>query len=202
MGAGKNPRVKGTAVARDWLRRGLLWTLLMSSVGLAADTPLSAQRVLAEAEAQAAAQHKNVFLIFGASWCGWCRKLDAFNEIPSVKAILEKNFVTVHLDVGERGDKVSLENPGAEELERRLGGEKNSLPFFAFLDPAGHLLVNSYRPVPGDSIRWLPRVNSNIGFPGTPEEIDWFIAMLRKSARSFTPDDARVVENQLGKRKP
>jgi len=44
-------------------------TVLALLVGVVASAgPPTAQQVLDSAKAQAAAQHKNVFLIFGASW--------------------------------------------------------------------------------------------------------------------------------------
>jgi hypothetical protein len=42
--------------------------LLIGIAGLTAAGPPTAQQVLDGAKAQAAAQHRNVFLIFGASW--------------------------------------------------------------------------------------------------------------------------------------
>jgi len=47
----------------------------------AAEAPPSADDVLSQAEAQAAAERKDIFLIFGASWCGWCKRLDRFNQL-------------------------------------------------------------------------------------------------------------------------
>jgi hypothetical protein len=48
--------------------RTAILALLVGIAGLTAAGPPTAQQVLESAKAQAAAQHRNVFLIFGASW--------------------------------------------------------------------------------------------------------------------------------------
>jgi hypothetical protein len=48
--------------------RTTVLALLVGIPGLTAAGPPTAQQLLDSAEAQAAAQHKNLFLIFAASW--------------------------------------------------------------------------------------------------------------------------------------
>jgi len=170
----------------------LMAILLASVVCMAgADTPQPADQVLSAAESAAAAQQKNVWVIFGASWCGWCHKLDALINSPDAGPLLQQRFVIAHVTVDEHGDKAGLDNPGGDTLRKRLGGSDNSgLPFFAFVDPAGRVLVNSNRPVPG-------KPGENIGFPSAPEEVDWFMIMLRRAAPSLDPEQTRLIEAQL-----
>lgn len=156
----------------------------------AADAPQPADQVVAAAETTATAQHKNVWVIFGASWCVWCRHLDQFINEPDVQPILDQRFVVVHLTVEEQGDKASLDNPGGDEVKKRLGGGNAGLPFFAFLDPAGNVLINSNRPVTG-------KPPANIGFPSAPEEVDWFMMMLHRAAPQLGADQTRLIEEKL-----
>ena len=166
----------------------LLSVFLSVPLSHAADVP-SASQVMSEAKAQAASQHKGILLIFGASWCGWCRKLEQLDSVPEVSVILDKNDIIVHLTVLEHKDKAQLDNPGAEELMKSLGGQ-GSLPFFAFLDADAQPIVTSNRPsaLPPDR---------NIGFPGNADEIAWYLAMVRKAVPSLTADQERMLENRI-----
>ncbi len=172
---------------------GLMLVLMFAVPSLAAESPTSAEEVLAQARAQAAEQHKTIFLIFSASWCGYCRKLDAFLARPEVNPIITRHFVIARLSVSEEYRRVNPQpnSPGAEELDLKLGGPKGPVPFFALLDPRGELIINSCRPVKDKA------AGENIGFPIEPDEIDWFMTMLRKGAPGLTVNEARVIENSL-----
>ncbi len=50
---------------------------------------------------QAAAEHKRVLLDFGGNWCGDCQVLDIYLHQPPNAEILAKNFILVHVDIGE-----------------------------------------------------------------------------------------------------
>jgi thioredoxin-related protein len=165
-------------------------------LGLTAAAFLSAQnppasKVMETAQAEASAQNKTIFLIFHASWCGWCKQLDKFIATPENKAILGKYFVEARLDVEEHGEQKSLENPGSEDVMTRVAGKERGLPFFAFLDAKGEVIVNSIRP--GDARAKV----ENIGYPGKPWETDWFMIMLKKAAPAMTVDEAKILEKWL-----
>jgi thiol-disulfide isomerase/thioredoxin len=145
---------------------------------------LSADEVLSHAKAKASAEDKAIFLHFGASWCGWCRKLDAFLEQPDIKPVFERYFVPVKLVVQENEKNKALENPGANALLRKLAGPAG-LPYFAFLDAHGGLIVNSKRE------------GQNIGYPGEPVEIEWFLLMIQKAAPKISEPDVKTIETTL-----
>jgi thiol-disulfide isomerase/thioredoxin len=146
--------------------------------------PPTADQVLADAKAKASADNKTIFVHFGASWCGWCKKLDAFLDRPDIKPIFEKHFVQVKLVVQENEKNKTLENPGGDGVLQKLGGP-SGLPYFAFLDAQGALIVNSKQK------------GENIGYPAQPAEIDWFVGMIKKAAQKISNDDVKTIETAL-----
>src|SRR5664280_1190964 len=141
----------------------------------------TADQVLAPAKAKAAAEHKAIFVHFGASWCVWCRRLDALLDRPDIKPVFEKYFVPVKLVVQENDKNKALENAGADTLLKQLGGP-SGLPYSAFLDAKGALIVNSKFK------------GENIGYPADPSDIDWFIQMMKKVAPKMSSDDLKTIE--------
>ena len=185
-----------------FLKAGLLTLILVPAMVMAqaevAAPPKQvkpAKEVLEAAQKQAAAEKKNVFVIFHASWCGWCKKMDAFMAMPQWKQIFDDNFVTVHLTVLESAAHKADENPGGEAVMEALGGKGAGLPFSAILDPKGKMLVNSNRPTPEN-----PK-GSNIGHPFAPEEVDHFMTMLKKAAPRMTAEQAVAMKTWLSTQK-
>jgi len=166
---------------------------LLGAVGVTAQTAPSASQVLTAAQAKATAEHKAIFLHFGASWCGWCRRLDAFLDAKAIRPLLEKHFVLAKLDVQESGEKQSLENAGAAALLDRCGGTGQGLPYFVFLDAKGEAIATSKCPTAAKP------AGENIGYPGEQEEIALFLALLRKAAPEFTIDELKTIEHWLAR---
>jgi hypothetical protein len=160
-----------------------------SSLLLLAETP-TADQMLAAAESRASAEQKTIFVHFGASWCHWCNRLDAFLDRADIKPVFEKYFIPVKLVVQENEKNKSLENPGADKLLEKFGGP-DGIPYSAFLDAHGALIVNSRCP----SANAGP--GGNIGYPGAPAEVDWFIQMMRKAAPKMSEADLKTIETAL-----
>jgi thiol-disulfide isomerase/thioredoxin len=175
------------------LKVGAVFFLLAVSASVVAQTLPDADRVLAQVEAQAGEQQKNVLLVFGASWCKYCKQFEKFLTAPEIAPILAKHFIVAHLGVYEElGRYPKLNNPKSDALVRQFGNaDIGGLPFIVFVDPKGQLIVNSNRP----SKRKV--TGENIGYPAAPEEIDWFMVMIRKAAPALSEDDAGVVERWL-----
>lgn len=98
--------------------------------------------------------------------------------------------MTVHITVEEQGAKKSLNTPGGDVLMTRLGGPAG-LPFFAFLDGQGALIVNSIRPGEGG------KPGGNIGHPFEPFEVDWFLTMLGKAVPDMASQETGTLEKWL-----
>ncbi len=142
----------------------------------AATAPAPAREVVASLLARAKASGRAPLVLFHASWCGWCRKLEKTLSSPEVKPIVEKHFETAWLQVQERAAKKALENPGGNELLATWGGGDAGLPFYAVLDAKGAVVASALMKGPDG------KAAGASGFPGTTEEIDHFLAMVRKGA--------------------
>jgi hypothetical protein len=84
---------------------------------------------------------------------------------------------------------------GADALLTRLGGT-SLIPFFAFLDSKGTLIVNSVRPADSDG-----KHGGSIGHPLEPWETDWFLKMLRDAAPRITAAELETIEKPLRSQK-
>jgi len=153
----------------------------------------SASAILRAAEEQAQAQHKAILVAFGASWCGNCRLYDRFLADPQMHALLSRAFVFASMDTGERAnDPKHADTPGGPAFEDSVGGKDAGWPFLVMLDANGRRIVDSNRPDPADKAG-----QSNIGYPVAPQEVDWFVEMLRRAAPSLSQQDLASVHSWL-----
>lgn len=156
------------------------------------EKPEKADAVLNAALQRAGGENKTVLLIFHASWCGWCKRLDAALESPDLKNIMNDHYVVSHLDVMESKANKKLENPGGNEMMGELGGAKSGLPFYAFLNREGKKIADS-NVMPEDQ---------NIGYPGSAEEIVAFEKLLKKTAPGMTDAQRGQIIAYLQKNAP
>ncbi len=64
---------------------------------------VNAREEIKEAVARAGREHKRVILVFGANWCYDCHVLDFALHNSDAAPVAEKNFIVVHVDIGEDG---------------------------------------------------------------------------------------------------
>ncbi|MFC4262150.1 thioredoxin family protein [Ferruginibacter yonginensis] len=167
----------------------LIALVLLVGYNCFAQKPLPANTILQSAYKKAAQQNKKVFLIFHASWCGWCKKLDASMNDSSTKKIFDAYFVTVHLTVQETPNKKYLENKGADAVLQQFKATDAGLPFFVILDSKGNKLGDSFVN------------NENMGCPAQKNEVENFIALLQKTTTIQKPATA-IIYNRFIKNQP
>jgi len=159
----------------------------------APDAGPSATEILQQAESQARAQHKNIMLDSGASWCINCKLYNRMIDDPSIGTILRRHFVFITMNTGERpNDHRHANTPGGVDFENSVGGKDAGWPFLVILNADGKPLVDSNRP---DAESRSGK--SNIGYPAAPEEVDWFITMLRSTTPTLSQHDLDTVHAWL-----
>jgi thioredoxin-related protein len=167
--------------------------ILISGVLSQTSKPDSTSTILKKALMDAHATNKNVFVIFHATWCKWCKRLESVLDTSVVKSIIDEHFVTIRIDVQERGEKQQThENPGGRKFLATLHGDSAGLPFYAFLNNSGKLIENSNA---------MPD-KQNIGYPGSKEEIAAFTGLLKKSAPHLTEQQSAIITEILEKKAP
>jgi len=157
--------------------------VLLSLQSVAQSLP-SAAVILSDAGVAALKDKKSVFLLFHASWCGWCHKMDTAMADPSIQPLFDKAYVIRHLTVYEKEDS-SLDNPGARELLKKYHGEELGIPYWMIFDGNGKLLADSKMGIDKPGIAG----GQNTGCPASVEEVEHFIKALKKSSDL---DDAQL----------
>ena len=101
------------------------------------DEAANAAQQIDAALAQAKSQGKSTLIVFGANWCGDCKVLDLHLKEPENAAILEKHYVMVHVNVGDKG--IDSNFPIAERYGIPL---KKGVPALAVLDANGNVVYS------------------------------------------------------------
>ncbi len=163
-----------------------IFTFMLASFCCHAQNKIpSAEEVLKPVYSQAAKENKNVLLIFHASWCGWCHKMDTILKDRNVQPLIDRNYVTTHLTVYESKDKKALENPGAIQFLTKHGGADKGIPYWLILDKKGNVLADSqYKP------------NENSGCPASEAEVGYFVGVLKKTS-SLNEEQLKIVEKRF-----
>jgi thioredoxin-related protein len=175
----------------------LFFALIFFTVASFAQAPPnSASDILMEATARAAKEKKKVFVIFHASWCGWCHRMDSLMNNAACKKMFDDNFVVRHLVVMESDKNKSLENPGGKELMEKYHGKDKGIPFWLIFDAKGKLVADCMmRPANVG----LDQPGENTGCPATKEEVAHFVKVLKQTT-SLKADQLAVIEQSFTKK--
>ena len=137
------------------LRRiALAGALALMPLAVAAAGPLYPDVARARADvdaalAAAARSGKRVLVDFGGNWCGDCKVLDINLRRPENAALLERHFVLVHVNVGDKGIDSNF------EIAERYGIPlKKGVPALAVLESDGRV-VHSQKNGEFESMRKL-----------------------------------------------
>jgi thiol:disulfide interchange protein len=140
--------------------------------------PRDAATSLKKALESSNASGRPVMLHFGAPWCGWCHRLEAWMTEPPVKAILDRHLVDCKIDTDR-------DTGGQAIFEAYTKGQSTGIPWFVFLADDGRTLATSDGP------------DGNVGFPSTDGEIGAFTAALKQADPTFTDAELRTLADSL-----
>jgi thioredoxin-related protein len=163
-------------------------------VSAVAQAPLSADDILKEAKDKAARDHKNVFIIFHASWCGWCHKMDTAMNDKTVKKYFDDHYVIRHLTVYESDANKALENPGAMALLTQYKGDDQGIPYWLIFDKNGQLLADSKLRPEGGGLE----TGDNTGCPANEAEVAYFVKVLKQTS-SLKAAELALIEKRFRK---
>ena len=178
---------------------GLVY-LLLATQSPYAQSMSGAKEIVDQARTRAKTENKNVFIIFHASWCFWCHKMDTLMNTKEIKPYFDTSYVIVHIDVNENDPaKKKLETPGGNKLFEQYAGTDPSVPFWLILDTSGKVMADSRFRGPQLS---PSSAAANIGLPTLPEEIRFFRDVLKRTSslsEQQVDEIAAVFQRKQGK---
>ena len=140
--------------------------------------PLDARALLSEATDKASSEKKFVFLHFGAPWCGWCHRMEAWLVKPEIDSVMSKAFVDLKVDT----DRMLH----GEELFKEYCPNQGGIPWFVFIDPETKKVIATSDGPKG-----------NVGFPFDDFEIEHYCDMLTKCDGKFTTEQIAAIKQSL-----
>jgi thiol:disulfide interchange protein len=97
------------------------------------DVNADAKEQVSAAIKTAHAEHKRVLLDFGGNWCGDCIVLDRNFHMPENQALLNSDYVVVHVDIGKFDKNMDIAQRYGIPLEK-------GVPALAVVDGMGRLI--------------------------------------------------------------
>ncbi|MCX8020997.1 MAG: thioredoxin family protein [Chitinophagaceae bacterium] len=171
------------------MRKGAAILLFfLFSLSLHAQRTATAGEIVSEACRAAERGNKKVFLVFSASWCGWCRVMKRSLEDESCRVLLENQYVIRYLIVDEAEENKHLETPGAGALRDLYGGKDQGIPFWVVMDAKGNVLADS-RMIDKNGARGM-----NTGCPIEAEELEHFRNVLQTTSRLSREEMETIIK--------
>ena len=97
------------------------------------DESANAAAQVAQALVKAKADNKQLMIVFGANWCGDCKMLDGEFKKPALKALLDKNYIIVKVDVNRFNKNLDVVKPYGDVI-------KKGIPSIVIATPANQLV--------------------------------------------------------------
>jgi len=141
--------------------------------------PPGVEKIIQQTCEKAGRENKNAFIIFHASWCVWCHRLDSSINDPSCAKFFRDHFVIEHITAFEIGEKEKLNSPGWKQFLTAHHLIDQGIPAWFIFDKDGNLLADSQKRPAGAG---FDTEGSNIGCPANGQEVDYFIQILKKIA--------------------
>jgi thiol:disulfide interchange protein len=102
------------------------------------DEKADANKTVDAALAKAKAEHKLAFIDLGGNWCGDCRVLASFMELPEVKAFADAHYIVVTVDVGRFNKNLQIPSRWNATDAMKNGG----VPAILVVDPTSNKLID------------------------------------------------------------
>ena len=173
----------------------ILMLLAAVFVSKAQAVPADTKSIIKEACREAAEQNKNAFIIFHASWCIWCHKMDSSINDVTCKKFFDDNYIIKHITVFEVKEKARLNNAGAQEFLAAHHAAEQGIPAWFIFDKDGNLLSDSQlrsKNVGPDT------EGSNVGCPANGQEINYFISVLEKTSK-ISGEEKEAIKKRFAK---
>jgi thiol-disulfide isomerase/thioredoxin len=102
------------------------------------DEKADANKTVDAALTKAKAEHKLAFIDLGGNWCGDCRVLASFMELPEMKAFVDAHYIVVTVDVGRFNKNLQIPSRWNATDAMKNGG----VPAILVIDPMSNKLID------------------------------------------------------------